>query len=430
MAECRKASIEIMRAVIGRYGDGASSLACQLFDSVMQAEGVDVPPAQIYDGPREGAVIGTVHRTAGELVPNTAAGESFFDEMLRTAGDGRAATEAMERSFAESLGYHAEQETRRAASNTMEENVSRAQRTRTGKSVRFARVPTSGAPCKVCAMLAGHGFYYKSRESAMSVARLAGKLHYENCKCTIVPGVKGKTTVEGYDPDYYKDVWEHPERYKRAAVYGGNERGSHRVHGLVSSKEQELDIRRYLSGEYGMPEPMSFEKADSGRCNPHFGEPGYGSNCQTTVIVYELRRRGFDVEALPRTDSNKVMDRLGQYPLGAWTDPSTGSTLMGKDLMGFSREQLSAFIDNAVNAGERHVIGYSEPSFGAHIVNIERTQEGELLVYDPQRDELFVGGDAMTRFDGASRIDHFARVDNAVLDVGQASQILRMAGSV
>lgn len=45
--------------------------------------------------------------------------------------------------------------------------------------------------------------------------------------------------------------------------------------------------------------PMSFESADGKSPNPNFGKQGktFTHNCQTCVVVYELRRRGFDVEA-------------------------------------------------------------------------------------------------------------------------------------
>ena len=153
---------------------------------------MDVPPAQAYGEVRERAVDRTIHRTVGRI-------------------DG---TKASLESFVESVGRLAEDETRHIASTTMEENVKCASKTKKGKSIRFARVPTSALPCETCAMLASKGFAYKSAEGAMNATKLAGKLHVNSCMCTIVPGVKGKTAVEGYDPKYYEDVWRHPEKYR------------------------------------------------------------------------------------------------------------------------------------------------------------------------------------------------------------------------
>lgn len=173
-------------AVLGSYGDAASSLACDLFDSVMEAEGVSVGAAQVYGGVREGAVEGYVRRVAGGI-------------------DG---TQGSLDTFADLVGQLAEQETRRAASTTVEENVERAAKTRAGRKVRYARVPTSFVPCEWCAMLASRGFVYRSAESADAAS-------HHHCTCTIVPGVKGSTEVAGYDTAHYKDVWKHRERYEK-----------------------------------------------------------------------------------------------------------------------------------------------------------------------------------------------------------------------
>lgn len=185
VAEIRAAAIELTDAVLSSYGDAASSLACDLFDSIMELEGVGVPAAQVYDGVREGAVEGTVRRVVGDV-------------------DG---TQDSLDTFSQAVGKFVEQETRRAASATVEKNVERASKTKAGRNVRYARVPTRAVPCEWCAMLASRGFVYKSAGTAE-----AGSHH--RCTCTIVPGVKGVTQVAGYDPKHYADVWQHRERYE------------------------------------------------------------------------------------------------------------------------------------------------------------------------------------------------------------------------
>ena len=187
VAEIREAAIALTGSVLGTYGDAASTLACDLFDSVMELEGVGVPAAQVYGGVREGAVEGTVRRIAGDV-------------------DG---TQASLDSFMQAVGQLAERETRLAANATVEGNVERAAKTRAGRGVRYARVPTSAVPCEWCAMLASRGFVYRSAESAEAAS-------HHHCSCTIVPGVKGMTEVAGYDTAHYKDVWKHREKYESA----------------------------------------------------------------------------------------------------------------------------------------------------------------------------------------------------------------------
>ena len=190
VAEIRAAAIELTDAVLGSYGDAASSLACDLFDSIMELEGVGVPAAQVYDGVREGAVEGTVRRVVGDV------------DGTRDSLD----------TFSQAVGIFVEQETRRAANATVEKNVEQASKTKAGRNVRYARVPTRAVPCEWCAMLASRGFVYKSAERAE-----AGSHHH--CTCTIVPGVQGKTRVAGYDTEHYRDVWLNRERYEKTASF-------------------------------------------------------------------------------------------------------------------------------------------------------------------------------------------------------------------
>lgn len=42
--------------------------------------------------------------------------------------------------------------------------------------------------------------------------------------------------------------------------------------------------------------------------NPNFSSPGYSDNCTRCVVAYELRRRGYDVTALPTYGGDKWQD--------------------------------------------------------------------------------------------------------------------------
>lgn len=73
-------------------------------------------------------------------------------------------------------------------------------------ALRFARVPMGGREtCDFCIMLASRGFVYHTKETAGEL-----KHYHVNCACRIVPGFEGDR-VDGYDPDYFYDVWKHPE---------------------------------------------------------------------------------------------------------------------------------------------------------------------------------------------------------------------------
>ncbi len=177
--QAREAAIRIAQAAVDSYGGAASSASCALFDSVMEAEGVNVGAARMAStAARRGAVEGTVHRVAGALDGSP---ESF-------------------EAFSQAIGQLASREVKLAADLTVEQNVERATKTRAGRRVRYARVPGGADPCAWCAMLASRGFVYMSAESASAAS-------HHHCSCSIVPGVSGSTKVDGYDPGYYKGVW-------------------------------------------------------------------------------------------------------------------------------------------------------------------------------------------------------------------------------
>ena len=71
-------------------------------------------------------------------------------------------------------------------------------------------------------------------------------------------------------------------------------------------KEQVAENNKNISKNVGIKQgkPMSFEEANQGRGNPKFfADDLYRINCQTCVVIHELRLRGFDLGAKPKTSS-------------------------------------------------------------------------------------------------------------------------------
>lgn len=74
---------------------------------------------------------------------------------------------------------------------------------------RFARVPSGDNPCAFCRALAGHGFYYSSKEAAGDEGGNFNRYH-DYCRCQVVPEfsrVAKRLEVQGYDPDFYVKEW-------------------------------------------------------------------------------------------------------------------------------------------------------------------------------------------------------------------------------
>lgn len=92
-------------------------------------------------------------------------------------------------------------ETRRAANECMAHNAKRDP-----KRPKWARVPTGMETCEFCIMLASRGFAYQSGKTASHA--------HPNCDCRVIPSWDEEgAAVEGYDVEYYKDCYEHPENH-------------------------------------------------------------------------------------------------------------------------------------------------------------------------------------------------------------------------
>ena len=102
-----------------------------------------------------------------------------------------------------------------------------------------------------------------------------------NCRCTLV------TVVDGFDSAL--------PRGKQGAIrvrFGG--------------EEEDADIFPKIAG-VSRGKAMDHAKADSGRVNPNFGvSRAYGINCQSCVVTYEARRRGYDVEVVPNDNAHPM----------------------------------------------------------------------------------------------------------------------------
>ena len=215
-------------------------------------------------------------------------------------------------------------------------------------------------------------------------------------------------------------------RLARLMEYNGDLSGPN-IPGFDSNRASVIEIKKYLSQSYGKTKPLSFEEADGGKCNPNLGKPGFSRNCQTTAAVYELRRRGFNVEALPRTEGNTVMDALAQNPLAIWKDPVSGKPLHGKDLMGYTPRQAIAFLEENIRQGERYTLAFNRIGKGGHVVSVERDDFGKLFVFDSQNHEIYKLDRLEDFFTDTNRIEALARVDNAILDYEKAAEIVRVS---
>lgn len=144
-------------------------------------------------------------------------------------------------------------------------------------------------------------------------------------------------------------------------------------------------------------DPMTREEADKGKANPNYLQGGgYRTNCQSCVVAYEARRRGYDVTTKPNTRGS-ALDKLSRASHEAWIDPKTGKTPERPQPNEFVKtpKQCRNMLENTIQPGERYTLGHSWKgrSRTGHIICADKDANGNLRLFDPQSGTTMMGKD-------------------------------------
>ena len=161
-----KALLDYSYAVATEYGEAATELACQMYDAVAQASGVNVPAAEPAATATYGETARAVKGKMFDTVDPDAVAASV-GRLVKTAGV-----------------------------DTTMQNALR-------DGAEWAWIP-SGDTCAFCLMLASNGWQRASKDAIKNGH--AEHIH-PNCDCTYQIRFDGKTSVEGYDPDSLYDEY-------------------------------------------------------------------------------------------------------------------------------------------------------------------------------------------------------------------------------
>ena len=165
-----EAAIEYAYALATKYGEGASEMACQMYDAVAEASGKTIPPAV----PAKTSPYGTVERAVRRAMEKT--------QNPKVIGD--------------SVGC----EVKRVSLETIKQNAAR-------DGAEFAWVPNVDS-CSFCLALAANGWQRISKKTL----KAGHKDHiHANCDCTYAVRFDENTEVEGYDPEEYRAQWDAAE---------------------------------------------------------------------------------------------------------------------------------------------------------------------------------------------------------------------------
>lgn len=173
VSEAREFCIFAVNETLGIYGLAAEELAAQMFETVCEEEGIEASAEIPEEAVPHEMIENAAHYNAGKLVDGDWAAFVGAEAAL--------------------VNYYA----RQSAYETMKKSCK-------DNDVRWARVPTGRETCGYCFMLASRGFDYVSEDTAH-----AGS--HRHCDCVVMPGVPGRTKVDGYDPDELYKRWKECE---------------------------------------------------------------------------------------------------------------------------------------------------------------------------------------------------------------------------
>lgn len=264
--------------------------------------------------------------------------------------------------------------------------------------------------CPVCGRLDGKTFLLKDKQAGVNFPPM-----HRNCRCTTAPVMtkdakarmtrkfslrdeKGRKHYDTVSGDMTYSEWA--EKYYP--------KGAEKVikEDLKKPKSTITVDRLHpeeLAGIKRTVPSMTIDDADNRNANPNYGKRGYDENCQTCVAVYEARRRGYDMEALPKL-GNYTMDRVARQTNLVWRKEDgfmPSKTYFHPEDLGVKNtsENLAKWMDETVKEGQRFHFNYKNVGCDwGHIICAERNDQGELMLIDPQCGEKTTGLDAIIKY--------------------------------
>ena len=246
------------------YGEATGALACQMYDEIVKASGVNAPPAEMADTPSYDYTAKAIQGTLSNLnntVPST------VGRLVKQTG-----------------------------ADTTLKNALR-------DGAKFAWIP-SGDTCAFCLALASRGWQYMSKKALKNGH--AEHIH-ANCNCEYAISFDREPKVEGYDPRYYESIYDEAkggnstqkinylrrERYAetrgRGAANAGRWSGSRLKDSLGADYEafSSLVNESPMRGVYNQySEEATYRRAKKGVYHPRSNEVEYALTRQDGMSPY------------------------------------------------------------------------------------------------------------------------------------------------
>ena len=181
---------------------------------------------------------------------------------------------------------------------------------------------------------------------------------------------------------------------------------------------------------------MDHEAADGKRGNPYFDYnlKTYSNNCQTCVVVYEMRRRGYDVQATGwAPDIHNPCEIVSYCYTLPWIDPKTGKQPVPmSDPSVQNVKSCLNWMNRVIETGARYTFAvcWRGRRYG-HVVTAYKNDEEKVVIFDPQVGELYETDDEINDFMSnvsfAEGVDspQLLRCDNLLLNVPLIKKLVK-----
>lgn len=256
--------ITYAHALVTRYGEAGSELACEMYDALATAQGANVPlalPAQIASR-RE--VAGTVLATKDT--------QNFVPAVQRLV--------------------------KTAASDTMLRNAKR-------DHAEWAWI-SHGDTCAFCMVLSSKGWQPASK--AVLRGDHAEHIH-ANCDCEFAVRFDGKSTVEGYNPQRFKKIYDSaPGRSSIDKINAIRREQYAEIKDARNARRRELYAESHLTIVYPNGEKIHLSKDEQAALNRYISSESYTLN--------EALRNGFSLSESQQKlvkDLDSALDKLPKY---------------------------------------------------------------------------------------------------------------------
>ena len=211
--------------------------------------------------------------------------------------------------------------------------------------------------------------------------------------------------------DDLKDLNDEAKRYEKAWAEKYDARMKKEREERAKKEEEKRQEMVEKAKEWIHPEtiagvkrgnPMSRDEANGGNVNPHYSDgnayhEGYRTNCQSCVVVYEARLRGYDVEVLPKTKGSKLQT-LSYNSAHAWIDLNTGDYAKPEVLFSSNSKKIYKELEEKVEKNNRYEFRMCwKGENNGHVVSVGKDEKG-LYLYDPQSGKTFYGNEMMSSY--------------------------------